>query len=302
MSDEIKHLERTMRNFMNSDMEYEPVLSALHSCFEADSDVCIYLKQNENNSSFFPVKNNEGDLFIPVFLSVSSAFNMNSSATRKGFNLSLVKFSTLSFIVSAVHDISGLVFEPYDFGFVATPPLILDAEQRDHGFPHITLISGDITELSAQAMVCPLDKDFNGSGQIFKKVSETFGKMKKPAGRTIGAGDIMIIDNKKIGEDSFDYDYIMNIVEPDGQEESLLGPCYAAILNSAKELNLRSVMIPCIGTGTGGIDVNSAIAISTFATLKWCERNPDYALDIYFCCPDETRKQMYQDYMDQTFQ
>ena len=121
MGKKLKHLERTMRTFQNVDrMEYEPIVSALHECIEADEYVYTYMRNEGEQTAFFPLRNEEGDVFIPVFLSVLSAKALEEQAREYKLSLALFKFSGLPDLADISDSISGLVFEPFDFGFIAT--------------------------------------------------------------------------------------------------------------------------------------------------------------------------------------
>lgn len=299
MGKKLKHLERTMRTFQNVDrMEYEPIVSALHECIEADEYVYTYMRNEGEQTAFFPLRNEEGDVFIPVFLSVLSAKALEEQAREYKLSLALFKFSGLPDLADISDSISGLVFEPFDFGFIATAPLLWDSAERKETISHVTLISGDITGMSAEAMVCPTDQKMSGQGSIEKKLKAVLGDREEPEENDLHIGDIMVSENDGKGREYFDYDYFLYIVAPGAEDQSLLKTCYYTALECARQVGLRSIMFPCIGTGSGRIDVDTAIKESTEAVISWMEHNEDYCIDAYFCCPDEDRMQRYQEYFD----
>ena len=298
MSEVLTHLRRTMSNFMVMEgMEYLPLLNALHECMAADENAFILLDPVSNRP--LRVRDEEGGILIPVFLSVLSANRFPAEREGRRPGMALIRFNDFPQFLRGQAGVDGLVFEPLTVGFVAVPALMEDAAEAEVS-SHIILVTGDIFEASASVMVCPTDGKLSGKGEVEEALRGfTHGAdMEEELSGELQIGDVSVTPLSELPDVELDYDQIFCSVSPDAANASRLGVCYATVLECARQQQARSVVIPCIGTGRNGIDPETAVAASTEAVLRWMENHPDYAMDVYFCCHDEERRQLYQDYFD----
>jgi hypothetical protein len=298
MSETLTHLRRTMSNFMTMEgMEYLPLLNALHECMAADEKAFILLDPITNRP--LRVRDEEGGVLIPAFLSVTGANSFPAEREGKRPGVALVRFGDLPQFLNGQAGVDGIVFEPETIGFVAVPALLEDAAEAEVT-SHIILVTGDIFEAAASVMVCPTDAKLSGKGEVEEALlAFTHGAdMEEELPGELQLGDVLGTALSELPGVELDFEQILYSVSPDAANASRLGVCYATVLECARQLRARSVVFPCIGTGRNGIDPALAVAASTEAVLNWMESRPDYVMDVYFCCHDDERRQLYQDYFD----
>lgn len=298
MSEILTHLRRTMSNFLTMEgMEYLPLLNAMHECMEAEETAFLLLDPITNRP--VRVRDEEGGVLIPVFLSISSASGFPAERNGKRHGTAIVRVNDLPQFLRKQEGVDGLIFEPETVGFVAVPALVEDAAKVEV-FSHIVLVTGDILEAAAGVMVCPTDAQLSGKGEVEEALRTlTHGAdVGDELPEDMQIGDIVGTELSELPDVDLDYDQILYSVSPDAANASRLGVCYGTALECAQQIGARSVVFPCIGTGRNGIDPKAAVPVSTNAVLRWMKNHPDYVMDVYFCCHDEERRRLYQGYFD----
>ena len=213
------------------EMEFMPILNAFGDVINADENVYIYLLKDERNrQTIFSFRDENGNMLVPSFLSVRSAKAFedqfrNSKTIR--WSLGLMNFQALSEYVINNSAFNGIIIGPNIISFIATPTLLEDAVNIQPS-SHVTLIYGDILELSAEAMVCPTDTCFSGKGTIEKAVRRVVKDEDVPC-EDLRIGDVLVAENTGEGRVVLDYDYIYYVVSPDAKNAHKLGTCYVSV-------------------------------------------------------------------------
>jgi O-acetyl-ADP-ribose deacetylase (regulator of RNase III) len=76
--------------------------------------------------------------------------------------------------------------------------------------------------------------------------------------------------------------------------DSLLVSCYVSCLEIAKEHNIHSIAFPNISTGVYLFPKDKAVKIVKKTVENWLKQNPNYDLDITFCCFDYENYLLYK--------
>ena len=123
----------------------------------------------------------------------------------------------------------------------------------------IEMISGDITELAAQAIVCPAHKhlirDCGVSAQIYDKEGEPLAEACQELD-PCPIGEAVITKAHKLPAD-----YIIHTVTPlwTGGDQwgaialQQLRQCYESAVRVARENNIRSIAFPALGAGSNKV-------------------------------------------------
>ena len=74
------------------------------------------------------------------------------------------------------------------------------------------------------------------------------------------------------------------------EDAALLADCYRNSLTLARENNIRTIAFPAISTGVYGYPVKDATQIAVTTVRKWLADNPDYPMNVTFCCFDRNRQ------------
>jgi len=82
-------------------------------------------------------------------------------------------------------------------------------------------------------------------------------------------------------------------VENRHAHQQTLSNCYVNCLDRARQMNLGSIIFPCISTGEYKYPKAEACVVALKSTNKWLEQNPDYAIKIIFCVFDPEDKRIY---------
>lgn len=107
---------------------------------------------------------------------------------------------------------------------------------------------GDITEVRADAIVCPVSADLTGSGAAGRAIHAAAGPKVEADCRRIGSCALGQICVTRAG--ALPARYIIHAVWEDGSSgQSVLRSCYLNALARAQELRCRTVAFPLIGEG-----------------------------------------------------
>lgn len=79
------------------------------------------------------------------------------------------------------------------------------------------------------------------------------------------------------------------------EDATLLADCYRNSLNLARENGVHTIAFPAISTGVYGYPLREATKIAVATVRKWLADNPDYPMDVTFCCFDERTREVYEE-------
>ena len=166
----------------------------------------------------------------------------------------------------------------------------------------IQIITGDITQIKADAIVNAANNTLLGGGGVDGAIHKAAGPLlleecKKLNGCKTGEAKIT-------GAYNLPARYVIHTVGPvysDGKsgEPELLASCYREALRLALEHNCASVAFPCISTGVYGYPKKEAAEIALCEIRTFLNTHDDYMHVIVVCFNDETRniyKEIWADY------
>ncbi len=160
----------------------------------------------------------------------------------------------------------------------------------------ISVQLGDITTLPCDAIVNAANKSLLGGGGVD-------GAIHRAAGPEL-VKECVTLGGCETGEAKITLGYnlpakhVIHTVGPvhRGKQEDaeLLHNCYRNSMNLAMENDIHSIAFPAISTGIYGYPLKEATGIAV-STVKQCLKdNPDYAIDVIFCCFDEETYNVYR--------
>jgi O-acetyl-ADP-ribose deacetylase (regulator of RNase III) len=168
----------------------------------------------------------------------------------------------------------------------------------------VTLLKGDITKLTVDAIVNAANTSLMGGGGVD-------GAIHKQGGPKILA-ECMLIRNKQGGCDTGEAvitsagnlkaRFVIHTVGPvwrggNAQEELLLKNCYENSLNLALQFGVRSIAFPNISTGVYHFPKEKAATIAIQAVRDFIERHPIIE-EVIFCCFDQDNYQLYHEFLN----
>ncbi|MBR4461892.1 MAG: macro domain-containing protein [Erysipelotrichaceae bacterium] len=167
----------------------------------------------------------------------------------------------------------------------------------------LVISRNDIRRIKADAIVCPTDSSFSGSGGTDELIHELSGKRLDERCAKIGhlsVGDAVVTD-------AYDFEnasYIIHTCEPvykDGlhNENELLASCYRKSLELADSLHLESIAFPLISSGTFAFPKGEALRIATDTITGFLlEHEMQVYLLVYSKDAFDTASRLYTDIHD----
>ncbi len=160
----------------------------------------------------------------------------------------------------------------------------------------IELIQGDITTITADAIVNAANKTLLGGGGVDGAIHKAAGKELLEECKTIGGcqtGDAKITKAYNLPAK-----YVIHTVGPvwncgNSSEDKLLMSCYKKSLELALEYNLKSIAFPNISTGIYKFPKQRAAIIAVHQIHEFI-RNNNKPEKIIFVCFDNENYELYR--------
>ena len=159
----------------------------------------------------------------------------------------------------------------------------------------IKLFKGDITTLTADAIVNAANKSLLGGGGVDGAIHRTAGANLLKECRTLGGcntGEAKITRGYNLKAK-----YVIHTVGPiydiDDNPAKHLADCYKNSLNLAVQHAVHSIVFPCISTGVYAYPIEDATKIAIKTVKEWLKKNKNYDISITFCCFDEATFDVY---------
>lgn len=159
----------------------------------------------------------------------------------------------------------------------------------------LTIIQGDITRVTADAIVNAANTSLLGGGGVDGAIHRAAGPKLLEECRTLNGcktGQAKITKGYRLPAE-----YVIHTPGPvwNGgrkNEEQLLKSCYESCLELAAEHGCRTVAFPSISTGIYRFPLEKASVIAVKAILTFLKTHPD--MEVQMVCFDETTLQYYQ--------
>ncbi|MBM3435203.1 MAG: O-acetyl-ADP-ribose deacetylase [Bacteroidetes bacterium] len=165
--------------------------------------------------------------------------------------------------------------------------------------PEIHIEQGDITKLSADAIVNAANRSLLGGGGVDGAIHRAAGPQLLEECRMLNGchtGDVKITKGYNLPAK-----YVIHAVGPvwrggTSGEPELLRSCYLKSLHLAADHNLISIAFPNISTGIYGFPKEKAAEIAIVTVQEWSRENalPE---KIFFVCFDEENFRLYREFM-----
>lgn len=157
---------------------------------------------------------------------------------------------------------------------------------------------GDITMLHVDAIVNAANKSLLGCGGVDGAIHRAAGIGLLEECQQLGGcetGEVKMTKGYNLRAK-----YVIHTVGPvyTGRDEdkTLLASCYINALECAKAHDIHSIAFPSISTGVYGYPVQEAAPLVLLTVETWLEKNPDYDIDIIFCCYDQKTYNAYKQF------
>ena len=164
---------------------------------------------------------------------------------------------------------------------------------------HIEVIRGDITKLEVDAVVNSANRSLQKGSGICKSIYEKAGEELAAALAGYGAleaGKVILTAGFNLQADYIIHTVTPKYFPPRVNNKELMAQCYVSILDLVVSHKLKSLAIPCLGTGhhMWPIKLASQIAIDTIL-WNW-ERLTCLEL-LYLVCLTEEQFEVYSRYL-----
>ncbi|MCQ2531663.1 MAG: O-acetyl-ADP-ribose deacetylase [Saccharofermentans sp.] len=159
---------------------------------------------------------------------------------------------------------------------------------------------GDITTLKCDAIVNAANQSLLGGGGVDGAIHRAAGPKLVEECRTLHGcqtGDAKITLGYNLPAK-----HVIHTVGPvysgDNTDPIKLASCYTRSLEVAKENDLHSIAFSAISTGVYGYPIKAATIVAVKAVRSWLEANPDYEIDVIFCCFSQNAANVYQEVLN----
>lgn len=160
----------------------------------------------------------------------------------------------------------------------------------------VEVLQGDITKLTCDCIVNAANKSLLGGGGVDGAIHRAAGVGLLKECMTLhgcDTGQAKITKGYKLPAK-----YVIHTVGPiySGKEtdEQLLSACYKNSMDLAKENDIHSIAFPAISTGVYRYPLDAATKIAVNTIFEWMSRNPEYEINVIFCCFDVKTKDVYE--------
>jgi O-acetyl-ADP-ribose deacetylase len=160
----------------------------------------------------------------------------------------------------------------------------------------MTVVQGDITRLSVDAVVNAANSSLLGGGGVDGAIHRAAGPELLAECRQLGGcptGEARITAGYRLPAK-----HVIHTVGPvyrDGKhgEPDLLRSCYRESLRLAAEAGLGSIAFPCISTGIYGYPKDDACEVAVAATTEWLAEHVR-PQTVTFCCFGDDDAELYR--------
>ncbi len=208
-----------------------------------------------------------------------------------------LQFSTILEMALSWENCVGIVINPWGNGFMMTREL-LEVLRDYQPQSRLILTKGDITQFHCDAIVNAARKNLMNSGGLNGAIHQAAGPELLEECRTIGgidAGGVAVT-----GGYNLDCRYIFHTAGPDCRKDrnpaELLENCYSNALTEAMDMDVRSMVFPCISTGAFGFPKDEAARIALTTIIRCLSEfgEVNRVMDVYICCHSDEDLEAYR--------
>lgn len=164
----------------------------------------------------------------------------------------------------------------------------------------VRLELGDITKLNVDCIVNAANESLLGGGGVDGAIHRAAGPELLTECRTLrgcATGDAKLTKGYNLPAK-----YVIHTVGPiysgHPMDERHLHSCYHSSLELARDNDIHSIAFPAISTGVYGYPVEEAVRVAVRAIDSWLAANPEYGIEIIFCCFDEKTYMFYDEFLE----
>lgn len=194
------------------------------------------------------------------------------------------------------------LIEQYGPDAIIPVPVIAKPDKLPQNQPF--LVKADITTLEIDCIVNAANNSLMGGGGVDGAIHH-------------GAGPCLLEECKRLhgcetGEAKITNGYdlpatlVIHTVGPVYDEsraeecEAQLKKCYENCLALAMKHGVHSIAFPAISTGVYRYPALEAAVVAVNVVSEWFMNNPDYGMQVIFCCYDEEMQEIYMNAIDIT--
>lgn len=171
----------------------------------------------------------------------------------------------------------------------------------DTVLPRMSVVHGDITRLSVDAIVNAANTSLLGGGGVDGAIHRAAGPGLLAECRLLGkcpTGEARITAGYRLAAR-----HVFHTVGPvyrggSSNESELLRSCYRESLRLAAEADVRTIAFPCISTGVYGYPKPEACEIAVTTVFEWLAANP-LPNSVVFCCYGSDDAELYRTRLSQ---
>lgn len=160
----------------------------------------------------------------------------------------------------------------------------------------VSVIRGDITHLSVDAIVNAANTSLLGGGGVDGAIHDAAGPQLLEECRTLGGcetGQVKVTRGYNLPAN-----FVIHAVGPiyrggNAGEADLLASCYRNAMEAAKMKRLSSIAFPCISTGIYGYPIEEAAEIAVDIVCNFLEET-EADIEVTFCCFSASDEEVYR--------
>ena len=303
-----KLLWKALKSFgVCGEVEYTFIADLLLRCFKKDMEIFAFAREEGGRRVFYQYDEPETGYhrLLPLFFTEDVEKSLMDNLGQAGWTLQRMKFRELGEMVASQKDgCLGVTIDPFDLGFILAPVAFQMAMALQEPQAHVCAVRGDMLSMSGDALLCPTDRTFSGSGEMEKQVALAL-KMSERVKADIrshlcqsecSSGDVADFRGEMVDVSPLDYDHIFFQVSPEVAVPKEIYACLAVMMYQAAKKGAQLVITPCVGIEMW--ENREEYVKATLAAYDgWIGLHPGQLTNLMICCPDEETQRIYHTFL-----